>query len=561
MTQSTSPFDDGPAPSATDGGAAEAAELRERDRIAGLIDALPVLVAHVGADGRYRFASKSYEQWFGGSRAELVGKHVREVLGDAAFEAIKHHIEAALAGQEVTFESHIPYTLQHRRVRASYIPRRDQAGASDGYAALVVDVTEEKRIEDSIRFLAEVGKVLASSLEYDKTLRAVASLAVPRLADWCMVEVLTEEGASEQLAVAHADPEKVERAAELRRRYPSDRERDYGLRRVMRTGVAELHEDILSRPGGARDEEHLGLLRELGSCSAIIAPLNARGRTLGALTLVSAESGRRFGQSDLALAQELAARAALAIDNARLYAQAQEAIRKRDEFLSLASHELSTPLTTLSLQMGGLIRAAKAGRLDGAGVERMLEKLAKADAQVKRLTGLVGELLDVSRIAAGRVDLERGEVELAALAAEVMDRFQEQAAVAGCSMTLSGEGPIAGRWDRNRLDQVLTNLLSNALKYARGAPIEVAVAALPGGGGELHVRDGGPGIAAEDQGRIFERFERAVPVKRFAGMGLGLWITRQIVEAHGGRIRVTSAPGDGATFTVELPQDLPKSPS
>ncbi|HLM74330.1 MAG TPA: PAS domain-containing protein, partial [Polyangiaceae bacterium] len=432
MTQSTLSSDDGKAPAEATPGRIDAIEALDlgREQLKGIIDALPVLVAYVGADGRYRFASKGYEQWFGESRSQIVGKHVREVLGETAFQAIQSHLEAALAGQEVTFESFVPYTRGSRHVRASYVPQRGATGATEGYTTLVLDVTEQKRVEDSVRFISEAGRILASSLEYEKTLKTVAALAVPRLADWCMVEILAGDGTSEQIAIAHTDPSMADRAAEQRRLYPLDPARDRGLWRVMRTGEPELYEEIPDDllATAARDEEHLKKLRELGFCSMIIAPLNARGRTLGALTLISAESGRRFGKADLALAEELAVRAALAIDNARLYAQAQEAIRKRDEFLALASHELSTPLTTLSLQMGGLVRAAKAGRLDGAAADHLLERLTRADAQVKRLTGLVGELLDVSRIASGRMDLDRGEVDLAALAREVADRFQEHAA-------------------------------------------------------------------------------------------------------------------------------------
>jgi PAS domain S-box-containing protein len=557
MTQSTFPLDDTSTPDDAAKSPPEAAPLADlgREQLTGIIDALPVLVSYVGADGRYRFASRGYEQWYGGSRAELLGKHVREVIGEHAFQEIQHHIEAAVAGQEVTYESLLPLGRESRHVRVSYVPRTGATGATEGFTALVVDVTAQKRVEDSIRFISEAGKILTSSLEYEKTLKTLASLAVPRLADWCMVEVIAGDGSSEQVAVAHTDPAKATYAAEQRRRYPPDPNRAYGLWRVVRTGEPELYEDIPEAllAGTARDEEHLKQLLALGFCSMIIAPLTARGRTLGALTLISAESGRRFGQAELAMAEELAIRAALAIDNARLYAQAQEAVRKRDEFLSLASHELSTPLTTLSLQMGGLIRAAKAGRLEGATADQLLEKLARAEAQVKRLTGLVGELLDVSRIAAGRMDLEPDEVDLTALAREVADRFQDHATAAGCPITVSAEGAVVGRWDRSRLDQVLTNLLANALKYAPCAPVEILLEALPEGGAALHIRDGGPGIATDDQARIFERFERAVPAKRYAGMGLGLWLTRQIVEAHGGQIRLTSRPGEGATFTVELP--------
>jgi signal transduction histidine kinase len=284
----------------------------------------------------------------------------------------------------------------------------------------------------------------------------------------------------------------------------------------------------------------------------MILPLTARGRTLGTLSLVSAESGRRYDERDRALAEELARRAAIAVDNARLYREANDAIRLRDDFLSIAGHELKTPLAALLLQLGGLLRQLnKEPPLERA---KVVERLGKATNHAGRLEALIDELLDVSRISSGRLKLERERLDLASLVEEIFARHTDDAARTGTPLALRRVGgSVEGTWDRLRLDQVVTNLVGNALKYGRGKPVEVTVE----GAAQvvrLAVRDQGIGIAPEHQERIFERFERAVADRSYGGLGLGLWITRQIVEAHGGSVRVESAPAAGSTFLVELPR-------
>jgi signal transduction histidine kinase len=281
----------------------------------------------------------------------------------------------------------------------------------------------------------------------------------------------------------------------------------------------------------------------------MVLPLAVRGRSLGAITLLTSGFGRRYDASDQALGEELARRIALAIDNARLYREAQDAIRARDEFLSIASHELRTPLTPLQLQVQSLRRLASRSELP---LDRLQQKLALAERQVERLGGLVANLLDISRITGHRLLLELEEVDLAALVRDVTERSRDHLQRVGCTLDLRAPAALVGRWDPMRLEQVLTNLLSNAMKYGAGKPIHVEVAAA-GGQALLTVRDEGIGIAPEDQRRIFQRFERAVSERHYGGFGLGLWICRQVVEAMGGSIDVQSALGAGATFTVRLP--------
>jgi signal transduction histidine kinase len=216
----------------------------------------------------------------------------------------------------------------------------------------------------------------------------------------------------------------------------------------------------------------------------------------------------------------------------------------------VASHELHTPLTPLRLHLQTLRRSLAAS---GDGVSAgLLPKVDKALGQVTRLSLLVDDLLDVSRLTAGRLRLQLEEVDLVELTRDLAERFTEQARTAGCDLVLTTEGSTVGHWDRMRLEQVLTNLITNALKYGVGKPVELHVAS-SGGQARWSIRDQGIGISPEDLERIFGRFERAVSTRQYGGLGLGLYISREIVRAHGGDIRVESQPGQGACFTAELP--------
>ncbi|MCK6548545.1 GAF domain-containing sensor histidine kinase [Myxococcota bacterium] len=234
-------------------------------------------------------------------------------------------------------------------------------------------------------------------------------------------------------------------------------------------------------------------------------------------------------------------------------AQERAALALRDELLSIASHELKTPLMPLQLQLDLLERSVAAGTEEPA---KLRQRVELATRQVARLSMLVQELLDVSRIRAGRLELVLRDVDLAELVADVADRFRGEAERARCSLTVSTPGPVPGRWDRMRLEQVVTNLLSNAIKYGVGQPIDVTLGATAEEV-RLAVRDRGIGIAAADRARIFERFERAAPPGSFGGLGLGLYIARQIADAHGGTIELDSEPGRGSTFTLVLPRRPP----
>ena len=406
------------------------------------------------------------------------------------------------------------------------------------------EAEEQRRRAERTRFLSEATAVLASSLSLQDNLDCLARLAVPRLADWCLAELFDDEQRVHR-AGAHMDLAKLPLIEELRRRFPINPDGPHGPAAVLRSGRPELYRDaprdLLGRPGADPGWEQL--MQGLGLTSAVVVPLIIGGKAIGTLSLVSGASGRHYGQPDVGFAEELAARACTAIANSKLYDAAQNAIQRRDEFLSLASHELKTPLASLELYLA----SARAGASEGGA-----ERIDKARRQVVRLTRFIDELLDVSRVNLGRLSFRLELMDLSALARDVVARFQAQAEAVGSPLDVVCEAEITGRWDHDRLDQALSNLVGNALKFGDGKPVSLRVMSLPNGA-RVTVRDHGIGIAEDDQARIFERFERAAPARHFGGMGLGLWITKHIVAGHGGVIEVTSHPGQGSLFTVDLP--------
>jgi signal transduction histidine kinase len=302
------------------------------------------------------------------------------------------------------------------------------------------------------------------------------------------------------------------------------------------------------------DDDHAELVRRLGAQSGMFVPLCARDTVIGVLTLISVTSNR-FARADAELAVDLGRRMALAIDNARLLDKTRQALHLRDEFLRIASHELRTPLASLRLSAQGLLRAAERNRT--VSPEILDRTLRRVLGNTIRLEQLTSELLDVTRIEQGRLHLNPIECALDAIVREAVDHIEADLAAAGSAVSIECAAPVVGRWDPSRLDQVVTNLLSNAAKFGAGKPIEIRIERL-GTSVRLTVTDHGIGIDPARRPHVFDRFERAVPSSRYGGLGLGLYIARSIVVAHGGTITVDSEPGAGSTFTVTLPCAAPE---
>jgi PAS domain S-box-containing protein len=439
----------------------------------------------------------------------------------------------------------------------------DEAGEPGFVVGTGIDITERTDAERALRrqakrleALAEASRVFAAGLDYKATLDTVARRLAELIGDGTLIRVVSADGHwLVPVAIYHPSPER----AALRRRMlvAAPQRTDEGITaRVLRTGET-LRIPALSRET-IRNEmkpEYLPYLE--GVTSLLIAPLEQRHQVFGHITLMRDAGGAPYTAEDEALLEDLAHRAAQAIENARLYSDAQAAVVARDEFLSIASHELRTPLTALRLALENMRRVSTREALDSlppAYVERVL---GTAERQGQRLEKLVSALLDVSRIHMGRLELELEDVDLGQSVAEAVAQVADEAAQAGCEVIVDGV-PTVGRWDRLRLSQVATNLIGNAVKYGAGKPVEVTYGAAHGRA-FLVVKDRGIGIDPADHRQIFERFERAVSSRNYGGLGLGLYIVKRIVEAHGGTVRVESTPGAGAAFSVELPQRPPSS--
>ncbi|MGZ3461640.1 MAG: ATP-binding protein, partial [Archangium sp.] len=386
----------------------------------------------------------------------------------------------------------------------------------------------------------DAGRRIASALTREAVFDAVRQSMLELLrAEHCVVFEPTAMLPESALAAAGVGHTAIERALET------------GHPTVMGQGM----------PGGVSESMEL-----LGVRSLLCAPIQVRGKTVACVCVSHRQVGELFGEDEERLASFVCILAGAALENAegfermaalseergRLYREEQEAVRRRDDFLSIAAHELKTPLTSLQLHLQGLMSQVRQG-LERIPPERLAAKLDSANLQTQRLGKLVNELLDVSRISQGQLLGTREEVDLVQVVRGVVERSRDALARAECPLRLNLVPSMVGCWDTLRLEQVVLNLLTNAAKYGSGRPIEITV-----DGDEAHarlrVRDEGIGIAKEDAARIFERFERAVSVRHYGGFGIGLWIAREIVQALGGTIEVESAPGQGATFTVTLPR-------
>lgn len=397
------------------------------------------------------------------------------------------------------------------------------------------------------RFLAKAGSLLASSLDMAETLRHLAELAVPDLADWCVIDVLDGDKL-QRVGIAHRDPEKAKLAREWSERYPPSVDQPYGIAEVLRTGNPMFFPTVANEDieRANRRPDYLRMLRELGIRSCIIAPLSARGRTLGTISLIHAESSRHYGPAELDTAAELGRRAGMALDNARLYGAAQDAIHAREEMLAIVSHDLRNPLGSIDL---GATMALQHGDA-GPKTRKQLEVIQRSAARMERL---LRDLLDTASLQVGRFTLDMRPVEASSIVTDVVDAQEEQAKRK--SITIERDCDIEGAsicGDRDRLMQAFGNLMSNSIKFCRAGDRVVVRGRVDGAHLRFEIEDTGPGIPERDLPHIFEPYWSA---KRHAhkGTGLGLYICKGIVEEHGGSIDVTSVVEQGTTFTIKLP--------
>ena len=368
------------------------------------------------------------------------------------------------------------------------------------------DVTQREALLQRASFLSNATRLL-SCLDLNKALDTVAHLAVPYLGESCGITLIGDP---------QSGPPTVNVTA------GEDRQ------------PLEIHPRTLAGHS---------IIYSRGPRSSMAVPLTSRNTIVGAIITV-APPKRRYTMADLELLEELGRRVALCVDNARLYEGAQEALKGRDQFLSIAAHEIRGPLTSIHLAVQGLLR----GSLSPAGAHTALEVIERED---RRLGGFVDDLLDLGRISTGQLHFDLEEVDLGTVVRDAVSRLTGTLAPTG-SVTITTGGNLVGQWDRARLDQVVTNLVSNANKYGEGKPIEIT-ASETDGHVVLKVSDHGMGIDPSMRSKIFDAFQRAAGAKRYGGLGLGLHIAKTIVNGFGGTIAVDGSPDAGSTFTVDLP--------
>ena len=548
-----------------------------------ITNALPSLIAYVDRNGRYGFVNRAYVEWFGLSPREIVGKSVSEVLGEEAFETIQPYVDRALSGERLRYEARVKYhNSRSRWIEASYVPDVRADGSVAGFFALVTDISSRKEAEESMAYLSEATKILASSLDYETTLSEITRLAVPRIADWAAVS-FRSDGRVQPLAVVHKDPDKAAIVKQFLERFPCNAAMPFSCCQVLESGRSNLISVVTDEllPKLAHNQEHLEILRKLGPRSIMTVPMVVSGRAVAALTLASSDSGREYRENDLRFAEELAGRAALAMENSRLYREvrhesderkrALEAVRdlnehlerrvrertaklegitrELDSFASTVAHDLRAPLRIMKGFSEMLIEDYAGKPLDATGQEYA----RKIDRASMRMSVLVEDLLAYSRLSREEVPITAVDLDVAVN--EVLQDMAEELRTAGAEVTVRKSlGRVLGYGVL--LARVLANLIENAVKFvAPGTAPRVTLRAEAEGDDwvRLWVEDNGIGIESQYLERIFGVFERLHTQEAYPGTGLGLAIVRRAVERMGGGgVGAESSPGQGSRFWIRL---------
>jgi PAS domain S-box-containing protein len=527
---------------------------------------------------RFVQLNRAGEQLLGFPRTDLIGKNDYDFFPKDQADFFVAKDRATLAGRTIVDIPEETIRVKSGETRILHTKKIPILEGDEPAFLLGIseDITEKKQLEESRRSLlveqvarqaavqgesaaleqarrmrilsAASGELIQARFERGAVLETIAWHAVELLGDSCAI-YLGDPSELVARVFAHRDPHARllgERQIVGVKGVGSER-----ITRVFREGTPILLPVTLPDRVAATSSAHFqSYLERYPTYSLIAVPLRALDRTIGVIAMARNTPGHPYTEADLDVIVDLVNRGALSLDNAHLYEDLRLAVQVRDDFVAIASHELKTPLAALMMQVQGLLRAGQ----KGYSVTGAVERLDKAVASGRRLERLINQLLDVSRISADRLQVELEPVDLAELARDVVHRFATDRSGPDSNVSLATRGELNGRWDRSRMDQILTNLVDNAVKYGEGKPVAVEVSE-DRGEVTIQVSDHGIGIDAEHQQRIFQRFERAVNARQYGGFGLGLWITRQIVEACGGQIQVRSERDVGSTFTVRFPRN------
>jgi PAS domain S-box-containing protein len=527
-------------------------------RSTGILSISADAIISVDGDQRITMFNEGAERVFGYTRDEAMGVPLDTLIPERLRAAHRRHVQQFAAGEQIARAmGQWGGAIVGLRKNGQEFPA-DAAISKLTVAGTTIltitlrDISAQKRSEWEQRFLAEAAPILAASLEYEETLSRLAQLAARELADFCIVDLVDETGQLRRVEVACHDP-RADGIGERLLSGPPDRKPAELFRAAFEKKQPILIEavtpEILST--WARDEDELRTLQAVAPISVIAVPLVARERLLGVLKLFSSTPSRSYGRADLRLAEELARRAALLIDNARLYRAAKHAVRERDDVLGIVAHDLRNPLGAILMYASAL---RKGGPAAGPGASRPADLIERAASRMNRL---IGDLLDVTRLEAGRLSVEPERVPAARVVADALDAQKAVAAASSCALDAELAPDLPDVWaDRDRLLQIFENLVGNALKFTDPGG-RITIGATPRDGELMFwVGDTGHGMSAEEVAHVFDRFWQARKADR-RGAGLGLPIVKGIVEAHGGRIWVVSTPDRGSTIFFTLPAAPP----
>lgn len=520
-----------------------------------LADAIPQIVFRVHANGDFSYFNRVWFEYTGLNSNNSIGPRWRNVIHPDDSHVFDKIFQDNQYEDSLECECRILNKFGEFRWHLVRMEAEKYADPTsfNSWLGTATDIQDQKQSEENQRFLSEAGVMLVSSLDFGLTLKHIAELAVPKLADWCSFDLLNENDELVSMAFVHSDPSKNDVVKDLYFKYLNSANSKVGAGKVLQTGESEFYPEISSEilHKYVSDKEQINLAQEAGDKSAIIVPIKTHNKIIGTLTFVLSVSGRRYDESMLKMAEELAARAGLAYENARLYKLAQESIEVRNDFLSIASHELNTPITSLKLQLQMTKKLLSTYQQGNMPIDRFNRSIESSVKQVERLINLVQVLLDVSRIQSGKFTFTFEHFNVKDLTNEVTERFKEILINAGCDLHIDNTLDSEVTWDKTRIEQVIINLLTNAMKYAPGK-IELKVKK-KGNFIKFTVKDFGKGIPENKLKTIFERFERVTNGDTVGGLGLGLYIVKQIVEGHHGEIEVKSEIDKGTCFCVTIP--------
>ena len=561
------PIDDSAAPIRTPDGGVSGVVLVFRDArpqrdaeialgpMAAIVEASDDAIVSETLEGVVQTWNAGAERLFGYRADEMIGRSINVIIPEELREQERSILERLREGERFDHFETMRESKNGTRLHIwlTISPIRDKSGAVIGASSVARDVTERLKRESDARFLADASRMLANLVDYQSTLKIVAQLAVPNFADWCSVDMLEASGTSlQRVAIAHVDPNKVQLAQDLQRQRPPDPSSPNGVWRVIRSGKPELVPEITQQmiDESPAPEQVKKIAADLGLRSYMAAPLAIRGKVLGVISFVSAESGRRYGESDLAVAEDLANRAAIAIENSRLYQEARQADRRKDEFLATLALELMNPLAPIR-------NALAIRRRAGANTDIVNEASELMERQVDQMVHLVDDLLDVSRITRDKLEMRMRNAQLGPIIEQSLETVRPLAD--RHNQLITTEFPsevICLVADPVRLGQVFSNLFNNACKFSdAGDRIRVKVVRVD----EevvISVQDDGIGMPPDQLDVIFDMFSQVEQTKERSrgGLGIGLTLVKRIVQLHGGQVSAFSGGlGKGSEFTVRLP--------